>query len=259
MTAMSIKSGMRQLSRGRLLGGGRRGGIPALVILAAAATALAIAGPAAAAKSSNSAASASAAPAIVAEAAVKSVAIYRSPTAKSPFMRLSNPNADGGQLVFLVKHRVAGWEQVLLAKRPNGTTGWLKDSSVQLVLDPYSVSVSLSAHRITARKDGRVILSAPAGVGRSVLPTPTGTYYIVELLKQSNPSGPYGPYAFGLSAFSNVLYSFGGGPGEIGLHGTDEPAALGTSVSHGCIRVSNSIIARLAGILPLGTPVRIVG
>ena len=119
--------------------------------------------------------------------------------------------------------------------------------------------MSLRDHRIVARNGKHVILSAPAGVGRSVLPTPTGTYYIVELLKQSNPSGPYGPYAFGLSAFSNVLYSFGGGPGQIGLHGTNEPSALGTSVSHGCIRVSNPGIAELARILPLGTPVQITG
>jgi lipoprotein-anchoring transpeptidase ErfK/SrfK len=143
----------------------------------------------------------------------------------------------------------------LLAKRPNGSTGWVKDSAVDLVLDPYSISVSLHSHRIVVRNGNLVFLSAPAGVGRSVLPTPTGRYYIVELLKQSDPSGPYGPYAFGLSAFSNFRYSFGGGPGEIGLYGTDEPQFLGTDVSHGCIRVSNVVNTRLAGVLPLGMPV----
>jgi hypothetical protein len=55
-------------------------------------------------------------------------------------------------------------------------------------------------------------------------------YYIVELLRQTDVSGPY---VFGLSAFSNVLYSFGGGPGQIGLHGTDDPSALGKDVSNG--------------------------
>jgi lipoprotein-anchoring transpeptidase ErfK/SrfK len=75
------------------------------------------------------------------------------------------------------------------------------------------------------------------------------------LLRQPDPNGPYGPYALGTSAFSNVLYNFGGGTGEIGLHGTDDPAALGTSVSHGCVRISNTVIARLAKLLPLGTPI----
>jgi len=79
-----------------------------------------------------------------------------------------------------------------------------------------------------------------------VLPTPHGTYYLVELLKQPDPYGLYGPYAFGLSAFSNVLFSFGGGPGEIGMYGTNNPSALGTDVSHGCIRISNDGITKLA-------------
>jgi L,D-transpeptidase catalytic domain len=93
------------------------------------------------------------------------------------------------------------------------------------------------------------------GGRRGGLLAPTGTYFTVELLKQSDPRGPSGPYAFGLSACSNVLYSFGGGAGAIGLHGTDEPGKLGTDVSHGCIRVSDSVITRLAGVLPLETPV----
>jgi lipoprotein-anchoring transpeptidase ErfK/SrfK len=70
-------------------------------------------------------------------------------------------------------------------------------------------------------------------------------------------AGAYGPYAFGLSAHSNVLYSFGGGPGQIGLHGTNNPASLGTNASHGCIRISNAGITKLARLLPLGTPVTI--
>ena len=100
-----------------------------------------------------------------------------------------------------------------------------------------------------------MILRTRAGVGRSVLPTPKGTYFVAELLKQPNPFGPHGPYAFGLSAHSNVLQSFGGGPGQIGIHGTNEPAALGTDVSHGCVRISNAAISKLARLLPLGTPV----
>jgi len=54
-----------------------------------------------------------------------------------------------------------------------------------------------------------------------------------------------------------VLYSFGGGPGQIGIHGTNESSSIGHSRSHGCIRVSNRAINMLASQLPLGTPVRI--
>ena len=198
------------------------------------------------------------APSVVAQVAAKLVPVYHSPYSKKPFLQVPRLTADGAPTVFLVKSRRAGWEQVYLARRPNGSTGWVKDGAVSLALDPYRVQVSLAKHRVTVWDGNKVILDAPAGVGRSVLPTPRGTYYIVSLLKQPDPYGLYGPYAFGLSAFSDVLYSFGSGPGEIGLHGTNDPAALGTDVSHGCIRISNANITKLASLLPLGTPVRIV-
>ena len=60
-----------------------------------------------------------------------------------------------------------------------------------------------------------------------------------------------------MSAFSEVLSTFGGGPGQIGLHGTDDEASIGQSVSHGCIRLSNADITELAQLLPLGTPLTI--
>ncbi len=86
-------------------------------------------------------------------------------------------------------------------------------------------------------------------------PNPLGLFYLTELLAPTN-SG-YGPYAYGLSAFSDVLTSFGGGPGQIGLHGTADAASIGHSVSHGCIRLTNTDITTLAKLLPLGTPVHI--
>ena len=220
-----------------------------LAVAAGLLTAVSAAGPAAAGTAARES--------LVAEASGRAVAVYRTPAAKRPFLTLANPNPHGARLVFLVKQHRNGWEQVYLPTRPNGSTGWIRDRQVSLASNPYRVVVSLGGHSLTLFRDGRVVRREPAGVGRSVTATPTGTYYVVELLQQANPSGVYGPFAFGLSAFSNVFYSFGGGPGQIGLHGTNEPGALGTDVSHGCIRISNTGITRLARILPLGTPVQI--
>jgi lipoprotein-anchoring transpeptidase ErfK/SrfK len=192
---------------------------------------------------------------IVARATGASVSVFRTPSTTRPYLVLHNPTVDGSPLVFLVRRQVHGWDEVRLPVRPNGSVGWVRARTVSLASDAYRVTVSLRQHRITVRWSGRVIVRAAVAVGRSALPTPTGMYYLTALLKQADPRGAYGPYAFGLSAFSNVLYSFGGGPGQIGLHGTNEPDLLGTSASHGCIRVANSVIARLARILPLGTPV----
>ena len=62
----------------------------------------------------------------------------------------------------------------------------------------------------------------------------------------------YGPFAFGLSGFSDVHMDFAGGEGVIGIHGTNDPASIGTRVSNGCIRVPNDVITDLAARLPLG-------
>lgn len=194
---------------------------------------------------------------VVAQVKTPWVRVYHHPGDSRPFRILPRLTAHGVPRVFLVKSRGKGWEQVYLPTRPNGSTGWVRDAAVDLSVDTFRVSVSLGAHLLTVTNAGRVVMRERAGVGRSVVPTPVGIYYVAELLKQPNPLGPYGPYAFALSAYSNVLYSFGGGAGEIGIHGTNEPAALGSDVSHGCIRISNAAVAGLARILPLGTPVEI--
>jgi len=197
-----------------------------------------------------------ASPQAVASARGTIVSLYASPTSRTPYRVLSAP-AGGQPLVFLVSELslAPSWVRVYLPLRPNGSQAWIHGSAVQLASDNYLVEANLTRHRLYVFSGSRPIVSAPVGVGRSVLPTPTGVYYLVGLLKQPDPHGEYGPYAFGLSAYSDVLQSFGGGPGEIGLHGTDVPSSVGGSLSHGCLRLSNSMITELARILPLGTPV----
>lgn len=194
---------------------------------------------------------------IVATAIAATVPIFHSPGARRPFRTLASPTTVGEPLVFLVRGRRPGWESVYLPVRPDGSTGWIRDQDVTLAWNPFNLRVRLGPRVLVVRKSGSVIARYRVGVGRTVLPTPTGRYYIVELLKQPDPKGLYGPYAFGTSAFSHVLYSFGGGPGQIGIHGTNDPSSVGRSVSHGCIRLSNAAITRLAQELPLGTPVTI--
>lgn len=93
------------------------------------------------------------------------------------------------------------------------------------------------------------------GTGTGGRPTPHGSFYLTELLRPINAG--YGPFAFGLSGFSNVLTSFGSGPGQIGLPGTDDASRIGRAASHGCIRMSNTDITALAKLLPLATPITV--
>lgn len=66
------------------------------------------------------------------------------------------------------------------------------------------------------------------------------------------------PYALALSARSNVLQEFAGGPGQVALHGTSNVGGvLGTAASHGCIRLASQAITWLATRLSPGTTVTI--
>jgi len=57
-------------------------------------------------------------------------------------------------------------------------------------------------------------------------------------------------------ARSETLTDWPGG-GFIGIHGTDRPDLIPGRVSHGCVRMRNHDIRRLARLMPIGTPVTI--
>ena len=71
----------------------------------------------------------------------------------------------------------------------------------------------------------------------------------------ADPGGPYGPRAFGTSAYSRLSDWPGGG--VIGVHGTNEPGLIPGRPSRGCIRVPNPALGRLCRLMPIGTPVKV--
>jgi lipoprotein-anchoring transpeptidase ErfK/SrfK len=157
---------------------------------------------------------------------------------------------------FLAFDQYQDWLHVYLPTRPNDATGWIRASDVA-VSKPleYQIKVSLADYKLTLLHNGVVELEAPAAIGTDENPTPTGTFYYTDPLDLANqPGTAYGVFAIGLSGHSNTLSEFAGGDGQIAIHGTNDPGTIGTKVSHGCVRVDNDVILRLAG-LPLGTPV----
>jgi lipoprotein-anchoring transpeptidase ErfK/SrfK len=116
--------------------------------------------------------------------------------------------------------------------------------------------VSTERTTLTLYRNGRAIFSAPVGPGKPSTPTPHGQFYIRDRLTGFSAGSLYGPLAFGTSALSNVETDWPGG-GVIGIHGTDEPWLVPGHPSHGCIRMRNSDIVRLARLLPIGTPLTI--
>jgi lipoprotein-anchoring transpeptidase ErfK/SrfK len=201
---------------------------------------------------------------LIAQPLGNEVKVHQEPNASSPSEAYPNPwqlddnPAHVVPQVFLVESERGGWVEVLLPVRPNGTTGWVRKQDVRLTPNRYSIDVSLTDRQITVHDGDQVLVQEPVAIGASDTPTPPGTYFLRVLLKAPDPNTVYGPYAYGLSAHSDVLTTFNGGDGEIGIHGNDDASVLGKDVTHGCIRISNDSITRLAGILPLGTPVDIV-
>jgi lipoprotein-anchoring transpeptidase ErfK/SrfK len=196
----------------------------------------------------------------VAQAVVPKVAVYAVPGAPTPTQTILAPDDPPRPLVFLVQEeRPPIWLKVLLPVRPNGSSGWIRAADVKLTEHDFRMVITLNAHRITVTEGPTVIVDAPIGVGRAQTPTPGGLYYIKELFRPPRPDTVYGPYAYGLSGFSDALKSFEGGQAVIGVHGTNDPSGLGQDVSHGCIRIPNAEIVKLVEQvkLPLGTPVEI--
>jgi len=202
----------------------------------------------------------------VAEAKAKSIDVYPAEDAAAPDRQIVSgvdTSVDTIPIVFLVaegREPDADRVEVYLPVRPNGSRGWVNASDVSITAVPYRIEVGIGEHRIRVFRDEEVILDEPVGVGRTDRPTPGGVYYLKELLQPPDPNGAYGVYAYGLSGFSNVLQSFNGGAGVIGIHGTNEPEAIGSDVSSGCIRLHNDAITRMVEEigLPLGTPVEIL-
>jgi lipoprotein-anchoring transpeptidase ErfK/SrfK len=103
-------------------------------------------------------------------------------------------------------------------------------------------------------------------VGRAGLETPAGLHHIVD--KQVNPSwhvphsswagslagkvippGPEDPLVARWMAIDDL--------GD-GIHGTNEPASIGSAASHGCIRMLVPDVIQLYSLTPLGTPVYVI-
>jgi lipoprotein-anchoring transpeptidase ErfK/SrfK len=195
--------------------------------------------------------------AMVAEAIGDRVPIFRHTGDGEPWTSLLNPGPFDTTRVFLVRERRPGWIRALLPMEPNGTDGWIRQGDVRLYGHPFRIEVDLGERRLTAYRGERVLVREDVAVGASSTPTPTGTFFTTVLVRPDDPTGPYGPLAYGLSAYSEVLDTFAGGDGQVAIHGTNSPWSIGQAASHGCIRLPNDAIRRLARVLPLGTPVRI--
>jgi lipoprotein-anchoring transpeptidase ErfK/SrfK len=183
--------------------------------------------------------------------------VYAAPEDAAPISVLEPTTSFGSPRALLVTASEGDWLEVALPVRPHGTTGWIRRGDVTLRSISESIKIDLDTRTLRLLDGDTEVLTTPVAIGTDANPTPTGRFYVVDKLDTGDPTGPYGQFAFGLSAYSKVLTEFAGGDGQVGIHGTNEPTSIGQAASHGCIRVPNDIAHRLAETINLGTPVTI--
>ncbi len=111
------------------------------------------------------------------------------------------------------------WLRVRLPARPNRASGWIRADFAKLRATNYRIEVSVGRRVVRLLYRGREIRRYGAVVGTSFWPTPRGLFAVSERVLQPDPAGFLGPWALLLTAFSPTLTSFGGGPGQVALHG----------------------------------------
>ncbi|MGI8545823.1 MAG: L,D-transpeptidase [Gemmatimonadaceae bacterium] len=113
---------------------------------------------------------------------------------------------------------------------------------------------------------GKVVAHYPSTLGNSYDPSPTGDFSVASITKMPAfhyqptlfhevpdskpeahlPKGPNSPVGVVWMALSKEHY---------GIHGTENPATIGVTQSHGCVRLTNWDASTLSGTVRPGVPV----
>ena len=149
------------------------------------------------------------------------------------------------------------------APQPTGTSG--TEQSIEKPTLVVTVSKSGSAATVTDAS-GRVLFYAPVTTGSTHDPLPIGEWKVTGIWL--NPAFNYNPDLFWDAEPNHTKATLKPGPNNpvgvvwinlskehYGLHGTPEPASIGRTQSHGCVRLTNWDALRLASLAKPGTPV----
>ena len=139
---------------------------------------------------------------------------------------------------------------------------------------PAGAATPVARIVVSARQGGlvardaqdQVVFYAPVTVGGAQDPLPTGRWKVIEVFDR--PIFNYNPDLFWDADPSHAKARIAPGPNNpvgliwidldlenYGIHGTPEPSRIGRSQSHGCVRLTNWDVVRLAAMVDRDTPV----
>ena len=184
------------------------------------------------------------------------VAVYRQPSPSADVLAtLSKFNSHRQPTLMLVREtrQIDGvtWFNVWLAKRPNGSSGWVRASSVGTYTTAARIVIDVSERQLSVYLNDKLMGRFPVAVGSSAYPTPPGFFFVNEKVRPSPADGFYGVLAMGLSAFQPRLPT----RGSLAIHGTNTSAGIGRAISEGCIRMHNADVLKVSAWVPSGSPV----
>jgi lipoprotein-anchoring transpeptidase ErfK/SrfK len=131
-----------------------------------------------------------------------------------------------------------------------------------------TVKVDTKTNMLTVFEGDKLVAAYPVTIGSAQMASPIGDWkvrgvaklprfrYDEQMLKHGQRSRNFSMLPPGPRSPVGVLWIALNKKG-IGLHGTADPYSIGHSVSHGCIRLANWDVVRLAGRLKFGTSVSI--
>jgi murein L,D-transpeptidase YcbB/YkuD len=116
-----------------------------------------------------------------------------------------------------------------------------------------TLEASLSAKKLTVRRDGEVVKEYDVAVGKDAHPTPTGQFMIQKIVWNPAWVPPDAKWAQGKSATGpghpanpmKLVKIFWKEP-DYYIHGTSDVESLGSAASHGCLRMDPDEAGELA-------------
>jgi len=131
-----------------------------------------------------------------------------------------------------------------------------------------SVKIDTRTNMLTVYEGEKLIAAYPVTIGSAQTESPVGDWKVRGVAKM--PNFRYDKSMLNKGERSSNFHMLPPGPNNpvgviwialnkkgIGLHGTSDPDAIGRSASHGCVRLANWDIVRLAGKVKTGVPVSI--
>jgi lipoprotein-anchoring transpeptidase ErfK/SrfK len=131
-----------------------------------------------------------------------------------------------------------------------------------------TVRIDTKTNMLSVYENDKLVAAYPVTIGSAQLASPIGDWKVQGVAKM--PNFRYDKAMLNKGERSSDFHMLPPGPNNpvgivwiqlnkkgIGLHGTNDPDSIGRSASHGCVRLANWDVVRLAGKVKAGVPVSI--